>query len=57
MSLTAVENLIEWKMQRHLEQRYSVKFCVKLKKTATQTFRMIQEDYQEEVMSRGMVFM
>jgi hypothetical protein len=44
-------------MQRHLEQRYSVKFCVKLKKTATQTFRMIQEDYQEEVMSRGMVFM
>ncbi len=44
-------------MQCHLEQRYSVKFCVKLKKTATQTFHTIQKDYQEEAMSRAMVFM
>ena len=44
-------------MQRHLDQRYSMKFCAKLNKTATQTFGMIQETYKEEAMSRAMVFM
>ncbi|XP_029171344.1 protein GVQW3-like [Nylanderia fulva] len=44
-------------MQRHLEQRYLIKFCAKLNKTATETFGMIQEAYKEEAMSRAMVFM
>ena len=38
-------------------QRYSIKFCAKLNKTATETFGMIQEAYKEEAMSRAMVFM
>ncbi len=33
------------------------KVLCKTEETATQTFRMIQEDYQEEAMSRAMVFM
>lgn len=44
-------------MQRHLEQCYFVKFCVKLKKTAINAFCMFQEAYEEEVMSRVIVFM
>ncbi|XP_029162602.1 protein GVQW3-like [Nylanderia fulva] len=44
-------------MQRHLEQRYLIKFCAKLNKTATETFGMIQEAYKKEAMSRAMVFM
>src|SRR5215510_13453377 len=44
-------------MHRHLEQRYSIKFCAKLNKTATETFGMIQEAYKEEAMSRAMVCM
>ena len=44
-------------MQRHLEQRYSIKFCVKLDKTATETFNMIQLAHKEVAMSRAMVFM
>lgn len=44
-------------MQRHLEQHYSVKLFVKLKKTATEIFRMTQEAYKEEAMLRATVFM
>lgn len=43
-------------MQRHLEQRYSVKLCVKLRKIAIETFCIIQETYEEEAVSRTMVF-
>lgn len=44
-------------MQRLLEQRCSIKFCVKLKKTGMETFKMIKEAYKEDAMSRAMVFM
>ncbi|KAG8272491.1 hypothetical protein J6590_039198 [Homalodisca vitripennis] len=37
------------KMQSTIEQRFSIKFCVKLKKTATETLQMIQEAYGEAV--------
>lgn len=35
----------------------SVKFCVKHEKTETETFRTVQEAYEEQSMSGTMVFM
>jgi hypothetical protein len=43
-------------MERTIEQRFSIKFCVKLKKTATETLQMIQEAYGEDALSRNQVF-
>ncbi|XP_046396633.1 histone-lysine N-methyltransferase SETMAR-like [Ischnura elegans] len=43
-------------MQRLIEQRYSVKFCVKLGKNGPETFQMLQQAYKEDAMSRAMVF-
>jgi hypothetical protein len=39
-----------------VEQRAAIKFCVKLKKTATQTFEMFKSSYSEECLSRTNVF-
>ncbi|XP_011882500.1 PREDICTED: putative uncharacterized protein FLJ37770 [Vollenhovia emeryi] len=39
-------------MEKNLEQRYAIKFCVKLGKTATETLGMIKD----AVMSRSTVF-
>ena len=43
-------------MQRNLEQRYNIKFCVKLGKTATETIKMLQLAYGDEAMNRTSVF-
>jgi hypothetical protein len=32
-------------MQENIEQRYAIKFCVKLKKSATETFASLTEAY------------
>ena len=39
-----------------LEQRINIKFCVKLGKTATETFNMLHEVYGDASMSRTRVF-
>ncbi|XP_025405001.1 protein GVQW3-like [Sipha flava] len=39
-----------------IEQRVNIKFLVKLKKTATESFRMLNEVYGEECLSRARVF-
>jgi hypothetical protein len=39
-----------------MEQRAAIKFCVKLKKTATETFDMWKNAYGEECLSRTSVF-
>jgi hypothetical protein len=39
-----------------MEQRAAIKFCVKLKKTATETFEMLKSAYVEEYISRTNVF-
>jgi hypothetical protein len=39
-----------------MEQRAAIKFCVKLKKTATETFGMLKSAYGEECLSRTNVF-
>ena len=35
------------------EQTYVVKFCVKLGKSATETFDMIKQAYQDEALARS----
>ncbi|XP_057662561.1 uncharacterized protein LOC130897628 isoform X5 [Diorhabda carinulata] len=44
------------KMQRSLEQRYAIKFCVKLGKSATETFDMIKQAYPDVALARSGVF-
>jgi hypothetical protein len=39
-----------------MEQRAAVEFCVKLKKTGTETFEMLKSVYGEECLSRPSVF-
>ncbi|XP_023572467.1 putative uncharacterized protein FLJ37770 isoform X1 [Octodon degus] len=41
---------------RYLEQRISIKFCVKLNKSASETHHLLKEAYRDEVMSRARVF-
>lgn len=41
---------------RYLEQRISIKFCVKLNKSASETHHLLKEAYGDEVMSRARVF-
>ncbi|XP_011699262.1 PREDICTED: putative uncharacterized protein FLJ37770, partial [Wasmannia auropunctata] len=40
-------------MERLLEQRYAIKFCVKLGKNATETFQMLQEAFKDDCISRS----
>lgn len=40
-------------MERSLEQRYAIQFCVRLGKNATETFRMLQEAFTDGCMSRS----
>jgi hypothetical protein len=39
-----------------MEQRAAIKFCVKLQKTATETFEMLKSAYNEECLSRTSMF-
>jgi hypothetical protein len=39
-----------------MKQRAAIKFRVKLKKTATETFEMLKNSYDEECLSRTSVF-
>nr|CAH7720081.1 unnamed protein product [Callosobruchus chinensis] len=43
-------------MEKNLEQRYAIKFCVKLGKTATETLGMLKDAYGDAAMSRSTVF-
>lgn len=42
-------------MQRSVEQRYAIKFCVKLEKSATETIAMIQKAYGKDALSKSQV--
>ena len=53
MPVTLVKIL---KMDRSIEQRYAIKFCFRLDKTASETFAMITEAYKEDSLSRAQVF-
>ena len=49
-------NLVTFAMQKNTEQRYAIKFCVKLNKSATETFDSLTEAYGDATLSRTMVF-
>ncbi|UYV62871.1 hypothetical protein LAZ67_2002195 [Cordylochernes scorpioides] len=40
-------------MERSLEQRYTIKFCVRLGKNATETFQMLQKAFKDDCISRS----
>ena len=42
-------------MQENIE-RYAIKFCVKINKSATETFDSLTEAYGDATLSRAMVF-
>ena len=49
-------NLVTFAMQENIEQWYASKFCVKLNKSATETFASLTEAYGDATISRTMVF-
>ena len=51
-----VSNLVTFAMQENIEQWYVIKFCVKLNKSATETFASLTEAYKDATLSRTMVF-
>ncbi|UYV64008.1 hypothetical protein LAZ67_2006315 [Cordylochernes scorpioides] len=40
-------------MERSLEQRYAIKFCVRLGKNATETYQMLQKAFKDDCISRS----
>jgi hypothetical protein len=44
------------RMDVRFEQRFNIKFCVKLDKTATETLQLLRDVYGDEVSSRARVF-
>ena len=49
-------NLVTFAMQENIEQRYAIKFYVKLNKSATETFASLTEVYGDATLSRTVVF-
>jgi len=49
-------NHVTFAMQENIEQRYAIKFCVKLNKSATETFASLTQAYGDATLSRSMVF-
>jgi len=54
--MVVFSNLVTFAMQENIEQRYAIKFCVKLDKYATDTFASLIEAYGDSTLSRTMVF-
>ena len=48
-------HLVTFAMQENIEQRYAIKFCVKLNKS-TETFASLTEAYGDATLSRTVVF-
>jgi len=48
--------LVMFAMQENIAQRYAIKFCVKLNKSATETFASLTEAYGDVTVSRTMDF-
>ena len=56
LCLVVYSNLVTFAMQENIEQRYAIKFCVKLNRSATQTFASLTEVYGDATLSRTVVF-
>ena len=47
--------LVTFAMQENIEERYAIKFCLKLNKSATETFDSVTEAYGDATLSRTIV--
>jgi len=56
LCMVVFSNLVTFAVQENIEQWYAVKFCVKLNKSATETFASLIEAYGDATLSRTMVF-
>ena len=56
LCIVVFSNLITFAMQENIGQRYTIKFCVKLNKSATETFASLTEAYGDATLSRTLVF-
>jgi len=56
LCMVVFSNLITFAMQENIEQRYAIKFCMKLNKSATETFASLTKAYGDATVSRTMVF-
>jgi len=52
LCMVAFYNLVTFAMQKNIKQRYTIKFCVKLNKSATETFDSLTEAYGDATLSR-----
>jgi len=50
-----VYNIVKFAMLESIEQRYAIKFCVKLNKSATETFAFLTEAYGDAPLSSTVV--
>jgi hypothetical protein len=48
--------LVTFATQENIEQRYAIKLCVELNKSATENFASLTEAYGEATLSRTLVF-
>ena len=56
LCMVVFSNLVKFAMQENIEQWYAIKFCVKLDKSATETFASLTEAHGDATLSRTMVF-
>jgi len=56
LCMVVLYNLVTFVMQKNIEQRYAIKFCVKLNKSATETFASLTEAHRDATLSRTLVF-
>ena len=56
LCMVMFSNLVTFGMQENIEQWYAIKFCVKLNKSATETFASLTEAYGDAALLRTMVF-
>ena len=45
LCMVVFSNLVTFAMQENIKQRYAIKFCVKLNKSATETFASLTQGY------------
>jgi len=55
LCLVVFYNLVTFAIEENIQQRYDIKFCVKLNKSATETLASLTEAYGDATLSRTMI--
>jgi len=56
LCMVVFSNLVTFAMQKNIELWYAIRFCVKLKKSATETFSPLTEAYGDATLSKNYGF-